>query len=99
MLPTTAEHQVDQKDWPELLDAKPENQDLDDGNDGRGSSDSAVASTPEAEHLSKRALKRAMFGVNRRSGGRKHKKKGTVKTDPYLTWKKNLLPSWLPVSA
>ena len=87
MLPTTAEHQVDQKDWPELLDAKPENQDLDDWNDGCGSSDLdlAVASTPEAEPLSKRALKRAMFGVNRRSGGRKHKKKGTVKTDPYLT--------------
>ena len=38
---------------------------------------------PAEETMSKRALRRAMFGVNRRSGGKKHKKKGAAKTDPY----------------
>lgn len=39
----------------------------------------------EGPSLSKRALRRAMFGVNRRSGGKKHRKKTSVtKTDPYM---------------
>lgn len=55
----------------------------DDSNEG------APAAGPDEDDeepaLSKKAMRRLLTGVNRRSGGRKHKKSGTVKrTDPFV---------------